>query len=307
MAERQQLSGGGRPFDPATLRHERIATQCVCCGSEDLAATPAILMPFVAHRVFGWTPVTIDASWGLRTVPQGHAMAICKTLSCRDCGHLFCDIRFSDAELGALYGGYREAEYIRLRDHYEPGYAARNEALHVPIPYQHEIEGFLDPHLKGPLTVLDWGGDTGINTPYKSRAERIDVYDISDKALEPGIGRVTLEEATARAYRLVVCSMVLEHVSYPSDVLLAIRGAMDAESVLYVEVPLEDVVREGAPTFNTPKRHWHEHINFYTRESMSRLLENCGYRLIDLRVFPVSLLSGDLHILQIACRLAPEA
>jgi hypothetical protein len=45
------------------LKKERIATQCVCCGSENLKSSPAVLMPFVAHRTFGWKPAVIDKSW----------------------------------------------------------------------------------------------------------------------------------------------------------------------------------------------------------------------------------------------------
>ena len=41
------------------LKRERIAAQCVCCGSENLKSSPAVIMPFVAHRTFGWEPVFI--------------------------------------------------------------------------------------------------------------------------------------------------------------------------------------------------------------------------------------------------------
>src|ERR1700754_592858 len=92
----------------APVARERLAFSCVCCGSGDLAASPAILMPFVAHRAFGWAPVEIDESWGLQTIRNGMAYSICKTLRCRKCSHLFCDIRFSDEEMSAIYSGYRE-------------------------------------------------------------------------------------------------------------------------------------------------------------------------------------------------------
>jgi len=286
-----------------TLRRDRIASQCVCCGGENIVSSPAIMMPFVADRVFGWKPVVIDDSWGLRTIQNGHAYTVCKTLRCADCGHLFSDIRFSDAEMVSLYHKYREGEYTALRERYEPGYTQRNEALKQPITYTDQIESFLDPHLTFPLTVLDWGGDTGLNTPFKGKNIAFDVYDISDKELEPGARFVTLEEASAFKYRLIVCSQLLEHVPYPSDVLLAARQAMDSDSVLYIELPYEDLMRQVLDRPEDKKRHWHEHINFYSERSLSTLIQNCGLQIVDRKVVCVRVAGSDVHIFQVACRL----
>jgi hypothetical protein len=292
-------AGGG-----ISLQRERIASQCVCCGGNDLATSPAILMPFVADRVFGWKPVVIDDSWGLRTISNGHAHSICKSLRCGSCGHVFCDIRFSDSEMLSLYNKYREEEYTSLRDHYEPGYRARNEKLNQPISYTDRIESFLEPFLQFPLTVLDWGGDTGVNTPFKANNIEFDIYDISEKQVEDGARLVTIEEASAFKYRLIVCAMLLEHVPYPSDVLIAAREAMDEDSVLYIEVPFEDVMRDGQEKPEQHKRHWHEHINFYSEESLECLVRNCGLEMLAREVLVANVAGADAHIFQVACKLA---
>ena len=91
--------------------------------------SPAILMPFIAARTFGWHSVVIDDSWGLKTIKNGMAYSICNSLACRECNHLFLDIRFSDSEMSSLYQDYRGQDYVRLRDSFEPGYAIRNKAL----------------------------------------------------------------------------------------------------------------------------------------------------------------------------------
>lgn len=293
----------GSEAEPVVLRRERVATQCVCCGSDDVVSSPAILMPFVADRVFGWKPVVIDDSWELRSIPNGHAYALCKSMRCTACGHLFCDIRFSDSEMVALYNKYREGDYTALRDHYEPGYTERNARLNQPIGYTADIEAFLEPHLHFPLTVLDWGGDTGLNTPFKSKNIAFDIYDISDKEVEPGARFVTLEEASASKYRLIVCAQLLEHVPYPSDVLLQARNAMDAETVLYIELPYEDLMRRELPEPESKKRHWHEHINFYSRASLDALIRNCGLRVVDQTVLTTEVAGTEVHIFQLACRL----
>lgn len=294
---------GDHVFDSPTLQHERLASRCVCCGSDRLSVSPAILMPFVADRVFGWKPVTIDDSWGLHTIPNGNAFAICKSMHCSNCGHLFCDIRFSDSEMSALYDRYREEEYTALRDHYEPGYRIRNEALNSPIIYVPEIESFLEPFLELPLTVLDWGGDTGINTPFKGKNVGLDVYDISHREVEAGARTVSRDQVLSSKYRLVVCSMVLEHVPYPSDALLEIKHAMDAGSILYIEVPFEEIMRGGEPNPGPLKRHWHEHINFYSARSMRHLVQNCGFELLRQSVLATTVAGSDVQIFQIACRL----
>ena len=107
----------------------RISQNCICCGSEDLLNSPAILMPFVSHRVFNWRPIVIDETWGLNTISNGKAYSICNTLCCVNCGLIYLDYRFSDSEMSNLYKNYRDEEYVNLRDYYEPGYKERNKLI----------------------------------------------------------------------------------------------------------------------------------------------------------------------------------
>src|SRR5437016_2710182 len=87
--------------------NERIASRCICCDGDQLAKSPAILMPFIAKRVFGWEPVEIMDDWGLRDIKSGMAYPLCNSVQCASCGVLFLDIRFSDSEMATLYSGYR--------------------------------------------------------------------------------------------------------------------------------------------------------------------------------------------------------
>jgi len=286
------------------VHQQRVTTRCICCGSEELLSSPAILMPFVADRALGWAPVIIDDSWGLKTIRSGNAYSICKTLRCRECEHLFCDIRFTDVEMNALYAGYRGEEYTSLRDHYEPGYRARNNALIETISYKSEIEAFLEPHIDDPLTILDWGGDTGLNTPFEKRRVSLDVFDISGKTTEAGVRAVTAEQATQSKYSLIICGQVLEHIPYPSDVLFSIQPAMDSNTILYVEVPFEEIMRGDIPDREKSKRHWHEHVNFYSRSSLTALLIRCGFTVLESNVFATDVAGSEVQVLQAACRLS---
>jgi len=284
----------------------QIARTCVCCGASDLSAAPAILMPFVAHRAFGWTPVSIDASWGLRTVESGNAYALCNSLCCARCGLLFLDIRFSDDEMRRLYAGYRGDDYCRLRERYEPGYADRNRALSAASGHRGEIEAFLLPHLGSrPGRVLDWGGDTGRNAPFLGEACRVDVFDISEKAPVAGAHRVDLDTVRSERYDLVACSQVLEHLPDPRNALLEIRESLAPRSLLYVEVPFEKVMELHSSDPLRHKRHWHEHVNFFTRDSLDALMARSGLEVLELREARVRV-EEECAIYQLACRRDPR-
>lgn len=284
---------------------ERVATTCVCCGSSNLFISPAILMPFVAARTFGWYPIEITEEWGLKTIQKGMAYSICNSLNCKDCGHLFLDIRFSDSEMSNLYKDYRGLDYVHLRQLFEPGYAERNVDLNHGVSFLSEVESFLTPCLSFPLTVLDWGGDTGINTPFRQVAEQVDIYDISDKPVIAGVRRVSLEGAKNKKYKLIICSQVLEHVPFPADIINAMKLSMDNESLLYIELPCEGLIRESSEKENLAikKKHWHEHINFYTKNSLHALLENCGLTLIKIVVAKVPMGNDFVYIYQIAAKV----
>ena len=290
-------------------RREIVATQCACCGSRNLKKSPAVLMPFVAHRAMGWGPVKIDSDWGLQTVPEGMAFSICNSVFCDDCGFLFLDIRFSDSELSALYADYRGEEYTALREKYEPGYTLRNDRLNAGINFMNEVEAFISPHLSLPATILDWGGDTGKNTPFRDGRNAIDVYDISDKECLEGVRRVSLDVLQDKRYDLIVNSHVLEHVPYPAEMIRDMAAVMDEDTVLYIELPYEDIMSraKGARDLHLKKRHWHEHINFFSKESLEAMFKANGLKQVGYRELTAD---GGAHcaaVFQIACKLAPRA
>lgn len=282
---------------------DRIATSCVCCGSRALDKSPAILMPFVAHRTFGWKPVEITDDWGLKTIKNGMAYSICNSVQCRDCGLLFLDIRFSKSEMKSLYDGYREEQYTELREWYEPGYRQRNDALNAGIDYIPDIERFLSPHVTFPVSILDWGGDTGKNTPFKDRNKLVHIYDISNRPVIGGAQKIGQATALSTRYDLVVCSNVLEHVPYPAETLRDVRKAMGQGTLLYLEVPHEDIIRTGGTRLHTKKKHWHEHVNFYTETSLERLLTTCGLSIVDMEQLEATTGGNSGGLFLIACKV----
>ncbi|CAN5414999.1 hypothetical protein BH10PSE4_BH10PSE4_42350 [soil metagenome] len=259
-----------------------IASRCICCDGVRLRRSPAILMPFVAKRVFDWEPVEITPDWGMQTLSLGMAYPLCNSLQCEDCRALFLDIRFSDAEMDRLYAGYRGPDYTAVRERFEPGYAARNALLMARAAYLPQVEAMIEPQLSRPLHILDWGGDTGLNTPFRDSAASVSVYDISGLAMAEGVTAVDRGGLAEAPFNLVVCSNVLEHVPAPAALLDDIASVMRPETLLYLEVPLEAYVAEHAEVENLAagKKHWHEHVNFFTETALRALIARCGLTIV---------------------------
>jgi 2-polyprenyl-3-methyl-5-hydroxy-6-metoxy-1,4-benzoquinol methylase len=106
-------------------------------------------------------------------------------------------------------------------------------------------------------------------------------------------------------YDVIVCSNVLEHVPYPTKFLQEIKSVMRSGTVLYIEIPLEEIMLG----LNSPheklkmKRHWHEHINFFSERAMTELLNHCGLKLVRQHALRPQPNKNTATLLQIACTL----
>ena len=263
-------------------------------------------MPFVAKRVFDHEPVAITPAWGMRDLKLGMAYSLCNSIQCSNCGVLFLDMRFSDTEMASLYRGYRDEEYTRLREHFEPGYREINEYYSGRAPYITKIEDLLRPFVPPAPALLDWGGDTGINTPLIAEASLVHIYDISNKPTVEGAQAIDLATARRHRYDLITCSQVLEHVPYPDDIIREVVSVMSVDTLFYVEVPYEQLMQgqSGSKNLYLAKRHWHEHINFFSEESLLALVKRSGLKMVDLRAINISLGWRDACVIGVLCRLA---
>jgi hypothetical protein len=226
----------------------KLATECICCGSKELDSWPAEVMPFVASRA---------------GVEQYNEAYHAHSLRCRNCGVTFLDMRFSDDEIHALYKDYRGERYVALREKFEPGYRERQAGFIGGLPYVAEIENFLSPYPHN--KILDWGGGSGINTPFREISA--DVFDIS--GVQPEYGKLIDKPGK---YDLIVFANVIEHTPNPGRELERIKKHM--RGILYIEVSLDDA---------TDKKRWHEHINIFTAQSLLKLAERCGLEVIDTK------------------------
>ena len=263
----------------------KIHKRCPCCQSPEINHQTAVLMPFIANRIFGWEKATIDNSWDLKDISNGVLTFGCKTCYCKSCNHVFIDMGF-DERARNLYKDYR-SEYNRQRTMYEPTYRDRADKLKLGYEYLPIIEKYILNYLKSkPEKILDYGGDTGENTPFASSANSIYLVDPSNRPLSTK--RIHRSENIRMLqdhdFDLVVCMNVLEHLSYPfpflDELSEKIKGAL-----FYFEVPYEPVIQEHKYPHRkwTKKRHWHEHVQSYSCESLKSVLTLGGFKVIDIQ------------------------
>jgi len=284
---------------------ERHASACICCLGKRLLRSQAVLMPFIAKRIFNHDPVEITPDWGLRDLRLGMAYSLCSTLECEDCGALFLDYRFSEHELSLLYQDYRGEAYNALRIQFEPGYVDTIYQYQGRANYLDEVESFLSPSLPLKPRVLDWGGGSGINSPFRFTAEALHVYDISGVATCPQATAITVEKISDYKYDLISCAQVLEHVAYPVESVRQMVQVLQPGALLYLEVPLEGVFTErlGGLRRGERKRHWHEHINFFSPSSFKALARTCGLEIVAAKSLPISLGLREAQVQMLLCRL----
>ena len=131
-------------------------------------------------------------------------------------------------------------------------------------------------------------------------------YDISGVEAFGLFPKVSKATAAQNSYDLIVCSNVLEHVSFPRRVLGEIKTFMRPTTVLYIEVPLENLAKDylGGEQLLKHKRHWHEHINFFSQNSLEKVVTEVGLSLLDFKVQDIES-EGKLYSqFMLACRLS---
>ena len=263
----------------------KTSTFCHCCGSSNILKSPGVLMPFMAKMIFDYNVFDLDDSWNLYGFQNSKIYFPCKSAQCQICGFLFSDMRFDNDELNNLYSSYREKRYSETREFFEPGYLIKNNLISENMNIINEVENFLD-FAEERTNILDWGGDDGKNTPFLQDSENIFIYDLSDKELLDKCKKINYSELQDNDYNIIVCRHVLEHVSYPKDLLNDIKNFMNEDTILYIEVPCEKIVFNDPNSFNlhNDKKHWHEHINFFTYLSMQKLLDSCGFSIIKEKI-----------------------
>jgi hypothetical protein len=256
--------------------------------------------PFFLKRVFG---IEIRATHPVSPLKQFikrsltklaplwrlyHQQACVEMQICRRCQFVQAARPFRDDDLMRLYVDYRSDAYNAERIGFEPSYAAW--APHVGYGAQevqlrrNALHKFLQASLPDTNlpTILDYGGSDGRFIP-DVPGEKF-VFEISNLEPVSGVTRVVHEDGLGK-YSLVLLAHVIEHASYPLELIRKVSRYVDAGGFLYVEAPQElpdEVLQRMHDGSASPSLGIHEHINYYSPPAVRCLFEAAGLELIAL-------------------------
>jgi len=294
------------------------ATRCIGCDSGRLDFRPAIVAPFIAARVFMQPP------------------SLCRVARCQACRLMFFEDRFDGTEAERLYSGYRDPQYFTERHRTEPWYTQQfNDTLggtEEITGRRRAYQGTISRIAPGAVihTVLDYGGDRGqlmVGGPGDTHY----LFDISNMPPEPSVIKLDHVTLAGRTFDLVLLCEVLEHVAAPLPLLRQVATHVRSGGFLYVTLPnaefqFDDI--PAAPWYETYLRFmitrrralmladfWstgfrikfghlpplgfaklHEHINFFNRDSLTVLLRDAGFEILECGIV------GDGRGLEALCR-----
>lgn len=305
-----------------------IRLECPCCGSVECRSFWALVAPFLRRYALGpGAPYTAQ----LR--------------ECRRCGHRFFRERFTGEEMGRLYGGYRDGEYLRIRQRWEPWYSAQLNGAgldrQVIAGRQRQLQKLLQQAgwLEGERrVVVDVGGDAGQFIPLEFACGAY-VLEASGRKPVGGVKRVAALTDLPEPIGLLLCMHVLEHLPDPSGFLLGLvaSGQLAPDCLVVLEVPLErpwlgpwldcslyrrwlelvgrwrwlavgaDFVATGIrgmlgmvlpPLFLKQ----HEHVQFFTEQTLARIGENAGLDIVMSEVVRGSSLMTHQGVIRVVAR-----
>jgi len=286
------------------------ALACLICNEKAIREYNAVFSPFIAKRIWGRDPFLI------------------KIMNCATCNFFFADSRFERDEEARLYRDYRGIEYQVTRESCEPWYTEEfNARLSTGTMGKRRvpIAEIFKKHLPSGLTsVLDFGGDRGDLFDGLIASAQTYVYDISGIEAAPGVQSLrTLNLCESISFDLIACSNVLEHVAAPRNLMADIRRIAKPGTLVFVEVPSETpfgllnyakrsaqeiilLVRRPRLALSMLPLHFlrqvHEHVNFFSLRSLSKLMEYSGFTVLAQGVYqsegfsfgPYKIASGNM-------------
>lgn len=202
-----------------------------------------------------------------------------KLYFCKKCGFLFTSNPFSEEQLSNRYKNFSKYEFdssdyiLEESDGYKKRCTRQFNFINAAVG-----EDF--------SSVLEIGAASGYNLSLYSDKE---VYGIEPSLrncqlaqkyyhvdMYNGMFAEFIEKASFKKYDLLFLSHVLEHIVNPRDFILDCKRICD--KYIFIEVPSMDYkfVEEPMGMF------CEEHVNYFTLESLSNLMNSVGFALVDV-------------------------
>jgi hypothetical protein len=254
----------------------KLAQHCVVCGSHNITKKLGLFAPFMASRLFELPLLKVNDGTGDRFLD-----VFTNAIWCNDCGAVFSQMRPDPDELARVYEDYRGPEYNRVRSFFEPGYERWAGIMNSDMEWINRqslscsfLQDSIDPSQIS--RILDYGGDKGQFIPKIFTSGEKFVYDISGVGVVDGV-RIVNDLAEVGKVDFAMASNVLEHVSYPQEIMADIVSTCRPGTYVFIDVPQEDPAKTWVVDF-------HEHINFFTPHSVHRLIEQAGLKVLKMAI-----------------------
>lgn len=211
---------------------------CKLCG--------AIETQMIAHAVI--------APWISRITGNMVQDNFSKLWVCSGCSFQFFEHRYSEAEMSALYSGYRGDEYFAFRHSYEPWFSRSDMNNWNPSKNAAAVEsrrsymsGFFNQNgvdLHTINDVLDFGGDLGQFFPEETGGKRYLIDPANPVTSNDEIVRVQSIESLWESCGLIMNCHTLEHIPSLESTLASLVPVLRKDAYLYIEVPM-DIFKVG--------------------------------------------------------------
>jgi hypothetical protein len=192
---------------------------------------------------------------------------------CMECGHYQQDRNYPLADLEKIYeDGYRSFNFRG-----ETIENAYNKVMAIPNNENSQRCEWLIENIGDVKTILDFGSGLGVFPGFLStRGYNVDCVEVNNDS--NGFIQYKLKipcyfEIPAQRYDLITFVHVLEHIEKPGDFLPLLNT-----DKIFIEVPdaIEfELLDKNHEEFNSC------HCHFFSAENLGRLLNNCGYKILD--------------------------
>ena len=221
------------------------------------------------------------------------------------------DMFYRDKYYGLVAAGGRAPELNRLL---QGGVQAQNELQWLRNTLWTDIREILEEQLpnRTERSLLDVGCGPGFFTRYMASSgwKVAGVEPARDAAEVAKTGGMSVYGSLQDYIRInnqrvnaLTCFNVLEHLLDPAGMLESMMHAMNPESLLLVRVPNDFSLLQECARKKLDKDPWWiaipDHINYFNFDSLRKLLEMVGFRVIDVITdFPMELflLMGDDYV-----------
>ena len=78
---------------------------------------------------------------------------------------------------------------------------------------------------------------------------------------------------------------------------------MNENTFLYLEMPFEKImhIKDNFELLDN-KKHWHEHINFFTKDSINAMLKKSNFKLVNFKMLKTIDDMTERHVFQVLAK-----